>query len=43
MTGPGCFRTSPNTVNSATPGVIPGGAPTITSRAAVPGVAGHSR
>ena len=25
------------------PGVIPGGVPTITSRAAVPGVAWHSR
>ncbi len=37
------FLTSPNTVNSATPGVIPDGAPTTTNRAAIPAVAGHSR
>ena len=35
--------TSPNTVNSATPGVIPAGAPRITRRALVAPVAANSR
>lgn len=37
------FAVSPKTVNSATPGVMPFGAPSMTSRAALPGVGGHSR
>src|ERR1022692_1212865 len=37
------FAVSPKTVNSATPGVMPFGAPRMTRRAALPGVAGHSR
>ena len=37
------FAVSPKTVNSATPGVMPFGAPRMTSRAALPGVGRHSR